>query len=242
MPKNPSNNHDLPRPNPGDFDGTWGTDVMNDDMTQKLEERLVARDTEANLSNYTPYDEAIFVATDTGAVYDGDGSSWNKAERDFQKVTTEALEAGQADITNETLVIVETASDVTGLSANSSTSPDFGTPIKDERNEFDAASNQFTPDETGFYFVFGRARTKTGNGTDGDLLKSRFRNAIDGNNVIPEIQFLVGGAPSYTAFWPCSGVVKLTGGEPYKFQVANADSSVGIASGGGKLMIRRALR
>lgn len=91
--KNPTQNHDLPRPDSGTFEGTWGTDVMNDDMTAKLEERLVARDTESNLSNYEAYEDAIFIATDTGAVYDGNGTSWEKASRQFESISTESLDS-----------------------------------------------------------------------------------------------------------------------------------------------------
>ncbi len=93
--KNPTTNHDLPRPATGTFEGTWGEDVMNNDMTDKLEKKLVARDTESNKGNYTPYSNAIFIATDTGAVFDGDGTSWNKAERDFQNISASSLSTEQ---------------------------------------------------------------------------------------------------------------------------------------------------
>lgn len=57
---------------------------------QALEERLAVRDTEANLSNYTAYAGATFIATDTGAVYDGDGTSWNHADRDLNSLSVTA--------------------------------------------------------------------------------------------------------------------------------------------------------
>lgn len=83
MTDNPTDNHNLPRPATGTFEGTWGVEVMNNDLTNKVEKKLVARDLEANRADYTPYADAIFVANDTGAVYDGDGSVWNEASRKY---------------------------------------------------------------------------------------------------------------------------------------------------------------
>lgn len=42
----------------------------------RLETDVEVRDTDASRSNYTPHDGAKFLATDTGSVYVGDGSSW----------------------------------------------------------------------------------------------------------------------------------------------------------------------
>lgn len=68
-------NHQLNKYSEGETDWTHAPDM------QHIEERLVVRDTEANLSNYTPHATATFIATDTGAVYDGDGGSWSSATR-----------------------------------------------------------------------------------------------------------------------------------------------------------------
>lgn len=43
----------------------------------KLDNHVEVRDAESNLSSYEPKQNAKFLATDTGAVYVGDGSSWN---------------------------------------------------------------------------------------------------------------------------------------------------------------------
>ncbi|MFC4437781.1 MULTISPECIES: hypothetical protein [Natrialbaceae] len=48
---------------------------------ETIEERLLVRDEEAARSKYTPHVGATFIATDTGAVYDGDGTEWNLATR-----------------------------------------------------------------------------------------------------------------------------------------------------------------
>ena len=58
---------------------------------QIAEERLPVRDLESNLSTKTPHAGSQFVATDTGAVYDGDGTNWNLATREFAEVATASI-------------------------------------------------------------------------------------------------------------------------------------------------------
>lgn len=81
---NPTSNHNLPQPAKGDLDGTWG-DTVNDELTQRLEERVTIRDVQSNLGDYTPYEDAAFRAVDTGRLYFGDGSAWNA--RDIETIT-----------------------------------------------------------------------------------------------------------------------------------------------------------
>lgn len=76
-------NHGLNKYSIGETDWTHAPDM------QHIEEVLRIRDTEANLSTYEPYADAEFIATDTGAVYDGDGTNWNKATREVESVVTE---------------------------------------------------------------------------------------------------------------------------------------------------------
>lgn len=73
-------NHNL---NKYEYGDSWN---YNTDMDH-IEELLVVRDVEANLANYTPHNKALFVATDTGAVYDGDGTNWNAATRELAGLT-----------------------------------------------------------------------------------------------------------------------------------------------------------
>lgn len=75
-----TDNHGLQKPDQGDTDWTHGPDM------QTAEERLPIRDVEANLGQYTPHAGATFVATDSGAVYDGDGAAWNAADREFSSL------------------------------------------------------------------------------------------------------------------------------------------------------------
>lgn len=59
-------------------DGTTNWDEPLNENFQLMETDVEVRDVEANRSNYTPHDGAKYVATDTGDVYLGDGSSWNQ--------------------------------------------------------------------------------------------------------------------------------------------------------------------
>ena len=94
--KHPTQNHNLPRPEPGSFEGTWGTEIMNDDLTQKVEERMIVRDELANINNYEPYDGAIFWATDTGEpIFKGDSETWGLANAEVADLTAETLSTDQ---------------------------------------------------------------------------------------------------------------------------------------------------
>lgn len=74
-------NHGLNKYEQGDTNWTHSADM------QTIEERLVIRDEEGNLGNYSPHSGATFVATDTGAVYDGDGTEWQLASRKVSSLT-----------------------------------------------------------------------------------------------------------------------------------------------------------
>lgn len=78
-------NHNLNTYSEGDTNWTHSPDM------EHIEERLQIRDTEEKLENYVPHSKATFIATDTGAVYDGDGSQWNKATRKLGDAEAETL-------------------------------------------------------------------------------------------------------------------------------------------------------
>lgn len=71
-----TDNHDFGRPTEGGDTDDWGR-ILNEDLIDLLEERVVVTDTAANRSTYTPYVNAVFIATDTGQIALGDGSAWN---------------------------------------------------------------------------------------------------------------------------------------------------------------------
>jgi len=78
-----TDNHGLNKYTQGEDNWEHSSDM------DTIEERLTIKDTDANKSNYTPHDGALYIATDTGVVYDGDGSSWVKAGRGFKSVNTD---------------------------------------------------------------------------------------------------------------------------------------------------------
>lgn len=51
----------------------------NTDFSE-LDTKVPIRDTDANKANYNPKDGALFRATDTGALYQGDGVNWVKVD------------------------------------------------------------------------------------------------------------------------------------------------------------------
>lgn len=71
-------------------EGTLDWHVPLNENFGKLETEATIKDTEANRTNYTAHDGATFLSTDTGVVYDGDGSNWNKVARVYDSVTAES--------------------------------------------------------------------------------------------------------------------------------------------------------
>jgi len=79
MPEFPTtDNHNFARPDVtvDDLEGTWG-DVINQDITDILEERVPIVDTAAARPNYEPYSDAVFIASDSGQVSLGNGTGWD---------------------------------------------------------------------------------------------------------------------------------------------------------------------
>lgn len=54
-----------------------GTDAGSDSLLGALEERVIVRDVQSEVTTYTPHADALFYATDTGRIYLGDGAAWN---------------------------------------------------------------------------------------------------------------------------------------------------------------------
>ena len=72
----PTENHQYETPGRGATD--W--DVQVNANTTKLDTDVEIRDADANKANYEPKDGAQFRATDTGAIYAGDGTNWVKQD------------------------------------------------------------------------------------------------------------------------------------------------------------------
>lgn len=80
-------NHGLHTYEQGETDWTHTPDMKT------IEERLVVRAPESERDEYEPHAGATFVATDTGAVYDGDGSTWFRARRQYDSTRSEETTA-----------------------------------------------------------------------------------------------------------------------------------------------------
>lgn len=99
-----TNNHGFGKPTlDGDTD-VWG-EILNQETIDKLEERVTIVDTNANRTNYTAYADALFIASDTGQVYTGDGASWNELDIDVatHSATHENGGADEIDVTGLTI-------------------------------------------------------------------------------------------------------------------------------------------
>lgn len=79
---------------------------------EKLEERLAVRDAESNRSDYTAYDGARFIATDTGAVYDGNGSSWTLSDREVNNLDVQTDLSVGDDLTVSDVLTVNGSADI----------------------------------------------------------------------------------------------------------------------------------
>jgi len=69
-----TDNHDYNTP----AEGALNWDVPLNENFENIDTDVEIRDTEANRSSYSPKQGAKFLATDTGTVYLGDGTSWNE--------------------------------------------------------------------------------------------------------------------------------------------------------------------
>lgn len=93
MSDTPTDNHDFERP--PDHEPNWGESLRNN--WSDADDRIIIRDVESDVDNYTPKDGATFIATDTGAVYDGNGNQWILADRTVKsiKATSQATVDGK---------------------------------------------------------------------------------------------------------------------------------------------------
>lgn len=80
-------NHELHTYERGETDWTHTPDM------ETIEERLVVRAPESERDEYEPHPGATFVAVDTGAVYDGNGSTWLSAARRYETTRTDETTA-----------------------------------------------------------------------------------------------------------------------------------------------------
>lgn len=118
-------NHSYNTPEKGSTD--WNVPVNNN--FERLDRDVEVRDVESQLNNYAPKNGAKFFATDTGAVYVGNGSEWTEVPFRLSRKTTDPSDpaVGQvwyrADVDN---VKVQTADGPKALQFASSSSESDG--------------------------------------------------------------------------------------------------------------------
>lgn len=174
MPTPPTTtNHGLPlipavgETNAEDYRNIWGG-ILNDDGWSVLDEKLIARDTAANRNNYTAYQDALFRAIDTGALYTGDGSSWTLADGEFSSLTASTASvstapSGASDVARK--------SEIDSLDTNKLDASSY-TPVTDVDAEVSAAATS----------VSGLDSAVSSNDTDISNLQS---NKLDASSYTP---------------------------------------------------------
>lgn len=139
---NPTENHQYNHP----AKGTTNWHVPLNDNFAQFDTDIEIRDADANKGNYTPKQGAKFFATDTGAVYLGDGSSWNRVassgknpslrNRSVAQLGAKARLSSSVSIPNDTNTIVP-----------------FDSTVFDDRSEFDTGNHRFEAATAGRYHV-----------------------------------------------------------------------------------------
>lgn len=89
-----TDNHEYNVPEPGSLD--WHV-PLNDNFRQ-LDADVEIRDADANRSQYVPKTGAKYFATDTSAVYLGDGTTWNRIESSGKNPSLQSLETESVTI------------------------------------------------------------------------------------------------------------------------------------------------
>jgi hypothetical protein len=135
-------NHEYNVPEPGDEN--WH-EPLNENF-EAFDADVEIRDTDRNRGDYDPKRGAKFYATDTGNVYVGNGSNWNKVpssgrnpffqDRSVARLGAKATLSSRASIPNDTNTVVP-----------------FDSVVFDDRGEFDTGSHEFVAATDGRYHV-----------------------------------------------------------------------------------------
>lgn len=142
------------------------------------------------------------------------------AETVADSIKTKLVRTKQADITNETFVRAErnsnTSSQTPGTFVNL-----FDRVSTDVRGEFNA-SQQFSPDESGEYFVSLFIDLRGSTSADDDI-QVRVRNVTDGLSEAPQMRQGVGSATFSVGEF--THVFDFDSSKTYEFRATNIDSS-----------------
>lgn len=90
--KTDNQNWDVPEEGDTDYETTFST------FFEQIDRDVSITDLEADRTNYEPKSNAKFLASDTGAVYIGDGSSWNKISSSGDNPIFNSIDTDEATI------------------------------------------------------------------------------------------------------------------------------------------------
>lgn len=241
-----TSNNELPLPASGTHEGEWGTVVMNNDMTDKLETKVPIRDFESNLTDYTPHDGAKFEATDTENVYYGDGSDWIQAdsrgqEPTFTNVTvTDSFETQNGATISEGVFTLGTLTDISAAlnSATSDTDEDsFYMEFADEAGSSPAATIRWLRDAANGY-AFRVTDSDAGNA----LLTVDDNGGLDlHGNDMENVSEIWSGTSSGASIDLSNGEIKTGGSDWSVHDTANSQDIIRFLEGNGVEIVQGGL-
>jgi len=133
-----------------------------------------------------------------------------------------AIETVEATVTGETVIEATRESSTTTITSGNYANL-FDAKNKDNRDEFNA-SNQFVPDETGYYII--DAQYAIGGATvDGDQIQLRLRDVDSGTDVAGNIESQSTKSIHVDGY---TFVEELTAGTTYEVQITNFDNTFDI--------------
>jgi hypothetical protein len=166
---------------------------------EELDTDVEIRDTESNRSQYTPKAGAKFFATDTGAVFIGDSSDWNRL------ASSGASPAFQTRQVSEVGAKVNLTLPGQNLPAGSTTRLAFNSTSYDELGDVVIADDKFELSKPGVYHAYVEISWDLSGGAD--FLEAE----INPNEKARELQYSPGGQFPTTHM---GAYFKLTGDPP----------------------------
>lgn len=152
-----TDNHAYNTPAKGETD--W--DVPLNDNFERLDTDVEIRDTEANRGSYTPKAGAKFFATDSGAIFIGDGANWSRLASSGETPEFDTVQADTVTATRiEADTVVTNDAGTTVWDANSQSIPsgsrtriEFQNVEDDQRGQWDGTNHEIVVTEPGNYLV-----------------------------------------------------------------------------------------
>jgi len=128
-------NHDYNLPARGAVD--W--DLLLNENFERLDTDVEIRDAERNLEEYEPKEEAMFLATDTGNAYFGDGEEWKSFSTISRSPTYDQVTTGQIQLASPN---GDSNSDSRPLISTQERTIAVGPDSEDDKSSIQAALNE----------------------------------------------------------------------------------------------------